>query len=122
VSQITPRGLLLHATFGEMYNIRALSEILMQMPLAADKLEAMAGPPFQVPYTLKLPVDPTDRWRCNLDVLRTGVELGEYLLKFPDQRHRRYLLAMIEADRQLITMIKTILSWRPATEPAVKTH
>src|SRR5208282_3415612 len=63
ISQFTPRGFLLHMTFGEMYNLRALSQILMSMPLAADGTELRAGPPFQMPYTLKLPVDPGDRWR-----------------------------------------------------------
>ena len=122
VSPTTPRGLLLHATFGEMYNVRALSEILVQMPLAADNSELMAGPPFQIPYTLKLPVDAVDRWRSHLDLLQTSIGLADILLKSKGQRHGPYLRAMREADLQLITMIETILNRHPAARSAVKQY
>jgi Ferritin-like len=122
VSPTTPRGLLLHATFGEMYNVRALSEILVQMPLAADDSELMAGPPFQIPYTLKLPVDAVDRWRSHLDLLQTSIGLADILLKSKGQRHGPYLRAMREADLQLITMIETILNRHPAARSAVKQY
>jgi hypothetical protein len=118
-SQVTPRGLLLHATFGEMYNIRALSEILMQMPLAFDAAERLAGPPFQVPYTLKLPVDPIDRWRSHLDILRTGVALAEHLFALPNQRYRSYLRAMIGADRESISVVDALLNQRPVLRETV---
>ena|SRR5436305_5682411 len=53
----SPRGLLISWTFKEMYNLRSLSEILMTMPLD-DGLSTMAGPPFEMPYTLTLPPRP----------------------------------------------------------------
>jgi hypothetical protein len=122
LSQLTPRGLLLHATFGEMYNLRALSEILVQMPLSSDKPELMAGPPFQVPFTLKLPVDSVDRWQWHLDLLQSSIGLVERLLKIEHQPHRPYLRAVLDADRRLIEMIETVLNRQPAARPAVLQH
>jgi Ferritin-like len=122
VSQTTPRGLLLHSTFGEMYNIRALSELLVQMPLAPDNSELLAGPPFQIPYTLKLAVDAVDRWRTHLDLLQVSLALADRLLAVPNQRHAAYLRSLREADRQFIAMIEQILRRPSAAQPAVKQY
>jgi hypothetical protein len=119
VSQTTPRGLLLHSTFGEMYNIRALSGILVQMPLAPDGSPGVAGPPFQVPYTLKLAVDAVDRWRANFDLLKVSMALTDRLLAVPNQRHAAYLRTLREADCQLIAMIERILHRPWAPQPAL---
>jgi hypothetical protein len=109
-SQTTPRGLLLHATFGEMYNLRALSQILVEAPLADGDAIRMAGPSFQMPYTLRLPVDPVDRWRLHLELLRASESLADQLLQFERQKHQRYLQALEETDRQTGAMIREILS------------
>jgi hypothetical protein len=122
VSQTTPRGLLLHATFGEMYNIRALSEILVQMPLKPGNSPLLAGPPFQIPYTLKLAVDPVDRWGRHLDLLRVSSTLVDCLSKCAGQRHAAYLDALREADRQLMAMIEKILQRPAAARAAVKQY
>jgi ferritin-like protein len=50
----TPRGLLISWTFGEMYNLRSIAEILMTLPLH-DRGDLLAGPPFEMPYSLSLP-------------------------------------------------------------------
>jgi hypothetical protein len=121
VSQTTPRGLLLHSTFGEMYNIRALSEILVQMPLGSGNSPLRAGPPFQIPYTLKLPVDAVDRWRSHLDLLQTSMGLIGRLQECHGQRHAAYLRTLCEADRQLMAMIERILD-RPAGAKPAKQH
>jgi hypothetical protein len=121
-SQMTPRGLLLHATFGEMYNLRALSQILVQIPLAAKEPERLAGPPFQMPYTLKLSLDPADRWRLHLDLLQTSATLADRLLPASSDGYRSYLVALKEADRQTATMIEAILSGRPTPISALKQH
>jgi hypothetical protein len=122
VSQTTPRGLLLHATFGEMYNVRALSEILVQMPLTSGTSQLMAGPPFQIPYTLKLAVDAVDRWRSHLDLLEACISLADCLLALSGQRHAAYLRTLREADRRLIAMIEQILGRPSAARSAVKQY
>src|SRR5262249_15053172 len=58
----SPRGALVSWAFGEMYNLRALAEILMDLPMAPDSNTA-AGPPFEMPYSLTLPIREQDRWR-----------------------------------------------------------
>ena len=121
VSQTTPRGLLLHSTFGEMYNIRALSEILVQMPLVPGN-SPPAGPPFQVPYTLKLPTDALDRWRAHLDLLQASIVLTDCLSAMPGQRHAAYLRTLRATDRQLISMIEHILRRPAVAQPTVKQH
>lgn len=122
VSQTTPRGLLLHSTFGEMYNIRALSGILVEMPLAARNSELLAGPPFQLPYTLKLAVDAVDRWRRHLDLLQVSAALVKRLLDVPEQRHAPYLLALRDADCRIIAMIEQIIRRPSAASPAARQY
>jgi hypothetical protein len=111
-SHMTPRGLLLHGTFGEMYNIRAISEALVRTPLTPKDRKRMAGPPFQMPFTLKLPVDGVDRWHLHLDLLRASKALADRLWKHVAGGHRTYLLALQETDRRTETMIEAMLSGR----------
>jgi hypothetical protein len=106
-SQMTPRGLLVHATFGEMYNIRALSQILVQTPLEARNSRRMAGPPFQMPYTVRLPFDAADRWRIYFDLLAASATLTDRLLGHTGA-HEKYLLGLREADRETMRMIDAI--------------
>lgn len=109
----TPRGLIINSAFGEMYNLRAISEFLMQTPLAlasepgADKV---AGPPFLMPYTLNLPQAEADRWRLHRDTLRASARLIERLLPIsPPERHG-YLRALRENDQALLQSIDRILA------------
>jgi hypothetical protein len=104
------RGLLTHSTFGEMYNLRALAGILVQLPLgdAADPLRA--GPPFQMPYTLSLPTGEPARWRVHLDLLIGAAELIDRDLLPEATGHRKdYLLALRGADAETMKAIRTIL-------------
>jgi hypothetical protein len=108
-SQSTPRGLLIHATFGEMYNLRALAQILMQMPLTEGNSDLVAGPPFEMPYTLRLPVDPVDRWHLHVDLLEASRVLADRLAGTGAQNHSKYLQALQQADSQTRVMVETIL-------------
>jgi hypothetical protein len=118
-SQATPRGLLLHATFGEMYNLRALAYILVRAPLAEHDGQCMAGPPFQMPYTLKLPVDTVDRWQLHLDLLDTSRGLVETLLQDQECEQRTYLRALEETDVGTAAMIEKIMGGPPFATPAL---
>ncbi len=105
----TPRGVVIHSTFGEMYNIRALGQILVQAPLALEG-ERCAGPPFLMPYTLDLPVRESDRWRLHLDLLQASERLVEQLLA--EGESPRYLATLRQADRELATTINALLCRR----------
>src|SRR3712207_216057 len=53
---VSPRGALIHRTFSEMYNLRAIAGLLVRLPVSADDPAGpRAGPPFQMPHTLMLP-------------------------------------------------------------------
>lgn len=108
--QVTPRGAIINATFGEMYNLRALSEILMQSLVSADDPDAgFAGPPFQMPYTLNSPFGEADKWRGHLDLLTAADNLIQALLKLAPARHV-YLTSMREADKNMTALAQRILS------------
>ena len=108
---ITPRGAIVNATFGEMYNLRAISEILMQSPVSATDHEAgFAGPPFQMPYTLSSPFGEANRWRAHLDLLTASENLIVALLRLTPPTRHPYLTTLREADRNMIVIATRILS------------
>jgi len=112
---LTPRGFLIHATFGEMYNLRALAQILVQLPLKESKsgengFDLVAGPPFQMPYTMRLPVDPVDRWHVHVDLLEASQRLVDQLSNTKSgKEHATYLHALQSTDNKASQMINTIL-------------
>lgn len=76
------RGTLTHLCFGEMYNLKAISQILLRSPLTAPNDPKRAGPPFQMPYDLALPQADADRLRALLDLLDTSMKLTDWLVNF----------------------------------------
>lgn len=103
----SPRGALVSWIFGEMYNLRSLSEILMGMPLQPGS-SLMAGPPFELPYTLELPSRSANRWRAHRDLLMASIELVD---KIPasGQAQERYLRALRSADRTALDQIEVLV-------------
>jgi hypothetical protein len=76
------RGAVMHRIFGEMYNLKAISGILVRMPLTSEPDDPRrAGPPFEMPYTLALPPDEIDCWRLHRDLVRTSLLIGSELLE-----------------------------------------
>lgn len=111
--QVSARGLLIHSTFGEMYNLRSLSTLLVQMPLDRSGSERRAGPPFQMPYTVDLPLDELDVWRLHLDLLEASSRLVHGLLRHePSPEQRGYLLALQDADQRTRQQVQTLLHSR----------
>ncbi len=103
----SPRGALVSWIFGEMYNLRSLSEILMGMPLQPGS-SVRAGPPFELPYTLELPSRSANRWRAHRDLLLASIELVDDLLaRGPAQE--RYLRALRSADRTALDQIEVLI-------------
>lgn len=108
--RMTPRGTIINAAFGEMYNLRALAEVLMSSPVSDDPADGLAGPPFQTPYTLNIPGSERDRWRGHLDRLDASRTLIDRLLGCCAESRRPYLFALREADEKLGQLARTILS------------
>lgn len=108
---VTARGTIVNATFGEMYNLRAISEILMQSPVSIDDPTAgFAGPPFQMPYTLNSPFGEANRWRGHLDLLTASENLTAALLARSAPTRHPYLHSLREADKNMIAIVTRILS------------
>jgi ferritin-like protein len=106
----TPRGTIINATFGEMYNLRAIANLLMQTPLSDGGGDKLAGPPFLMPYTLNLPTGESNRWRLHQDLLLAAEPLITQLLQQSPAVNHKYLLALREADQKLLGIVERILA------------
>ena len=112
------RGAVMAKIFGEMYNIKTIAGIVVVMPLTdkpGDKHRA--GPPFQMPYTIELPLDEIDCWRMHRDVVLSSMELCDELLD-PAHDHltttppagEPYLRALRNGDQKTLAWIDTVLA------------
>ncbi|HEX3146732.1 MAG TPA: hypothetical protein VHR66_01445, partial [Gemmataceae bacterium] len=108
----SPRGTIINATFGEMYNLRAIATFMMQTPLGKKTRDAekFAGPPFQMPYTLNRPMGEANRWRLHRNLLLASEPLVTELLAASDPSRHRYLYSLREADGALLGVIDRILT------------
>ncbi|SFM82933.1 Ferritin-like [Chitinophaga sp. YR627] len=106
VGAIAPRGMIINSTFGEMYNIRSIASVMVQLPLSTDPNEKkFAGPPFLVPYTLTLPMGEHNRWRTHKDLIQASQPLIAKLLQQSADHNHRYLHSLREADLRLLQVI-----------------
>ena len=109
------RAVLMHRVFCEMYNLKAISRILVQLPLS-DRVEPgrpvlHAGPPFEMPYSLALPPDETSVWKLHLDVLGSADKLCKALLaRNPRPTEQAYLQTVFDLDSQTRLLFNTVLS------------
>ncbi|MGO4293063.1 ferritin-like domain-containing protein [Chitinophaga sp. RAB17] len=107
---VTPRGLIINSTFGEMYNLRSIATAMVQMPLKVGVGDKTAGPPFLIPYTLLLPAGEHNRWRTHADVIQASATIIETLLLTTPEKNHRYLYGLLEADKKLLQIINDMLS------------
>jgi hypothetical protein len=116
------RGAVMHRVFGEMYNIKSIAGILVCMPLTDEADDARrAGPPFQMPYTIELPLDEIDCWRLHRDIVQSSIEICDVLLDPADDHLTTaptavepYLRALRNGDRQAMIWIDTVLGGQRA--------
>lgn len=102
-----------HRAFCEMYNLKALSEILIRQPLDKDEPFKPAGPTFQMPYTLSLPESAAGCWMQYLGILKSCEEAGDWLRDHrdapPTQQEKDFLVAMSNADQECKAWLDTVL-------------
>ena len=96
-----PRGTLINRSFSEMYNLRSIAGLLVQLPLDHEAPDGKhAGPPFQMPHTLMLPHDARDRWRLHRDLLDASATLIERITTAEGAgAGQDYVAALAQADR-----------------------
>ncbi|MGH7252868.1 MAG: hypothetical protein ACREIE_03610, partial [Nitrospiraceae bacterium] len=113
----TARGALINRTFAEMYNLRAIAGMLVQLPLDQDNLSGLqAGPPFEMPYTLDLPEHTHDRWIQQRELFRASQDLIAKTKQLAPPERRQYLLALEDSDRLALDQIGRILCQLPTEE------
>ena len=105
----TERGNLVAWTFAEMYNLRAIAGIVMELPLDKTENRERAGPPFEMPYTLSLPDWDSDKWRAHRDLVANSAKLSKALQQEGDAQSD-YLAALDENDRLADRIVQTLLA------------
>ena len=121
ISPMTPpdepsvRAMLMHRVFGEMYHVKTIANRLVRMPLHDKNGDSAgkavnAGPPFQLPYNMRLPVEDLDCWCLYLDILCSVEKVSQAILSSsPDPDERVYLETLLALDSQTEAWIKKIL-------------
>jgi ferritin-like protein len=92
------RAGLLHRTFGEMYNLRTIAEILVRMPLADPPGPPMAGPPFALPADFQPPATEPAFWSEHRRLLAEAQELANKARVGGPSDGVRYLDALCRLD------------------------
>ncbi|PWV56196.1 ferritin-like protein [Chitinophaga sp. S165] len=113
VGAISPRGMIINSTFGEMYNLRSIASVMVQIPLLEnpgpiDENTKFAGPPFLVPYSLQLPTGEHNRWRAHQDLIEASDPIIRTLLNQVKPHNQRYLYSLLEADAKLLQVIQEL--------------
>jgi len=117
------RGAVMHKIFGEMYNLKAIAGVLVRRPLRnaagsgeADDDTPRAAPPFEMPYTIDLPMDEPDCWRRHQDILNSSLELCHALLAGKDPHgpeltveEVNYLSTLQQLDQRSMAWVEVII-------------
>lgn len=112
------RGGVMARIFGEMYNLKTIAGILVCMPLTAKPGDARrAGPPFQMPYSIEMPLDEIDCWRLHRDIVFSSVEICGSLLNAAEDNlsttppaGESYLQTLRNHDRKSIEWIDAVIA------------
>ena len=112
------RAMVMHRVFGEMYNLKTLAGILVRLPLRDGHKGELAGPPFEMPYTLHLPASELEVWSSHSDLVGSSQRICMTLLK-SGAGERDYLAALLDLDHQARSWIDGIVKGlRPTERPA----
>jgi rubrerythrin len=102
------RAVSMHRVFCEMYNLKTIAKILVQLPLTGEPGDhRRAGSPFLLPNTHSLPATDGACWRLYIDMLKQADGLCREILKAEKLApNRHYLLASLELDAQRVESIE----------------
>jgi hypothetical protein len=118
------RGAVMHRAFTEMYNLKTIAGILVRSPLTDDDKPSigprLAGPPFQMPYNLALPLDGVECWRLHHDLTLASDLIRNALLAMAEQSEHAYLMALGDLDRQTRSWIDQIMLGLPESRSAAE--
>jgi Ferritin-like len=110
------RAMIMHRVFGEMYNLKTISGLLVRLPRRDDGNEdERAAPPFELPYSLNLPDSDADMWRRHENLIASSQDTCKRLLydtspstaKHPEHAAKvQQELARTGADLYLRTLLQ----------------
>jgi rubrerythrin len=103
-------GQLVSWSFGEMYNLRSISDILTTMPQRnRGPKKNYAASPFELPYNLNLPSRETNKWRAHRDQIQNSRIIIDELLEYKNREHAIYLNALKSADEKTLENINAMI-------------
>ena len=105
----TERGNLISWIFGEMYNLRAIAGIVMQLPLKEEETAERAAPAFEMPYSISLPDWDSDKWRTHQNLIADSRRLTEAMRREGDAQSD-YLLSIENSDALAKQVIDALLA------------
>ena len=108
----TERGLLLVWTFNEMRRLKKIAGKLVQLPKDDPPGGTLAGPPFELPYTLNLPEREADRWRAHLDVSRAAVRLVRDAVRPAEPAEDDFLTDLVRLDEHDQVILQSLAGGR----------
>lgn len=112
------RGVIINRLFGEMYNLRAVASILVNLPLELGSSQR-CGPTFQMPYTLQLPEDDAAYWTLHLDLIAATADLLAKARAVGSSERADYAAALASLD---VTAAREMSLYATANSARVGTH
>jgi hypothetical protein len=104
------RGMVMHRAFGEMYNLKTIAGILVQIKVSEPgERETFAGPPFETPYSLNMPASHVDCFRLHRDLYLGAIALTETLQSKSNSLGHSYLQSLRELDKAALRWVDGIL-------------
>ena len=90
------RKALAESAFGEMGNIGAITQHIVTLDRTAAPRDGKAGPPFEMPYTLQMPIRSVSRWRMQQDLIDNSLILKKAIVDTQGDPH--HVLATLSDD------------------------
>jgi rubrerythrin len=104
-------GHLVSWSFGEMYNLRSISDILTTLPQRNNgPKDHYAASPFELPYNLNLPSREVNKWRAHRDQIQNSRIIINELLEYKNKAHEIYLHALKNSDEQALIIINSVIN------------
>jgi hypothetical protein len=104
-----PRSLVIQRTFNEMYNLRGIAGVVVQLPLDNSGSADRAGPPFQMPYAMKLPAEEADCWRLHLDLIEAAKRLLDAIAAIPNNPRAPYAATLRSVDLGAMHQLESLV-------------
>jgi len=106
------RGAVIHRVFAEMYNLKAIAGILVQLPLQRPDDRPRAGPPFSpLPASRKLPTKAIKRWELHGKLIQQALDLNATLSSGAGiaDKELAYLQTLRELDKEAAKWVGQVI-------------